>query len=115
MQARELRSQLLVLEEAQNHNDTSDKLELVEKKVMQLYKKFTSVCSRSKLPTYDEIDDKITILGNELEEMKVDVNSKQSSEGKFCGKAFIIFNSQIEAERMSKYIVPKNYITPIFS
>ena len=54
------------------------------------------------MPTLEEIEDKITDLGNELEELKHEVGSMQSKEGKFWGRAFIIFDSQIEAEHAGK-------------
>ena len=37
-----------------------------------------------------------------IEDLKTSINIRNSNEGKFCGKAFIVFNQQDEAEQILK-------------
>ena len=91
----------MILEEFE-HNENSQDHKVALKPVQIAYEKLTSIWQSKQMPTLEEIEDKITDLGNELEELKHEVGSMQSKEGKFWGRAFIIFDSQIEAEHAGK-------------
>lgn len=57
-------------------------------------------CFNMKMPTLTEINTKILNLKEKVDEQYESMQSDGSKEGKFCGKAFIVFNKQSDASNI---------------